>query len=134
MAVFKNAYLSVDGNDLSAFVRSVDLPISHEMLDATTMGDDARVNEAGLQNWNVPVEMEQVIASVDAVLFPLVGAAAFPVIFKPDGATTGAGNPKFTGNGVIESYQPFGGSVGDIRICNFTIQCAGEIERATSDS
>lgn len=132
MAVFKDAYLSVNGTDLSAYVRSVELPISHEMLDATTMGDDARVNEAGLQNWNVPVELEQVIASVDAVLFPLVGAAAFTVIFKPNGATTSTSNPSFTGSAVIESYQPFGGQVGSIQTCSVTFQCAGAIARAVA--
>lgn len=132
MAAFKNAYLSVNGVDLSAFVRSVELPISREMLDGTTMGDDARVNEAGLESWNVPAELEQDIATVDATLFPLVGAAAFTVIFKPDGATTSASNPSYTGQAVIESYQPFGGSVGDIRTCSVTFQCAGAIARATA--
>lgn len=132
MAVFKNGYLSVGGTDLSSYVRSMELPISAEMLDDTTMGDDTRVNEAGLQTWNVTAELKQVFANVDAVLHPLVGAAAFAVTIKPDGATTGATNPAFTGNAVIESYQPFGGSVGGQQICTVTLQCSGTLSRATA--
>lgn len=130
MAVFKDGYLSVNGTDLSAYVRSMELPITAEMLDDTTMGDDARVNEAGLIQWSVPFELQQVFASVDAVLHPLVGAAAFAVIIKPNGATTSSSNPAFTGNAVIESYQPFGGQVGGQMICTGTLQCAGTLSRA----
>lgn len=132
MAVFKNAHLSVNGSDLSTYVRSLELPISAEMLDATTMGDDGRVNEAGLQTWSVPVEMEQDFASVDSVLFPLVGAAAFAVVIRPDAGVAGASNPEYTGSAVIENYQPFGGAVGSIRTCSFTLQCSGTISRATA--
>jgi hypothetical protein len=131
MAAFKNGHLTVNGTDLSTYVRSMELPISAEMLDDTTMGDDARVNEAGLLTWNVTAELKQVFASVDAVLHPLVGAAAFPVIIKPDGATTSTSNPAFTGNAVIESYQPFGGQVGNSQTCSVTLQCSGTLSRAT---
>jgi hypothetical protein len=130
MAVFKDAYLSVNGSDLSTYVRSVELPLGAELYDDTTMGDTARVNAAGLLTWSVTAELKQDFANVDAVLHPLVGAAAFAVIIKPNGSVTGASNPAFSGNGVIESYQPFGGSVGDNTICTVTLQCAGTLSRA----
>lgn len=132
MAVFKNAHLSIGGTDLSAYVRSVELPLSAEMLDDTTMGDSTRKNEAGLIQWSVPFELKQDFAVVDAALQPKVGAAAFAVIIKPDGPSTSASNPAFTGNAVIESYQPFGGNVGGSMICTGTLQCSGTLSRAVA--
>jgi hypothetical protein len=44
----------------------------------------------------------------------------------------GADNPNFTGNGLISSYPPIGGSVGDLAATTVSIVAAGTLSRATS--
>lgn len=131
---FTSADVEINGVDLSAYVRSVELPISAEMLDETAMGDDTRKNKAGLLSWNVPIEFKQDFGAgaVDATLFPLLGAASFTISIRPNGSATGTTNPVFSGSAVLESYTPIGGSVGDLLTASATFQCAGTLSRATS--
>lgn len=133
--VFKNGYVSINGVDLSDHVKKATLNYSAEMLDDTVMGDDTKSNMAGLKEWSVDIEFLQDYAAseVDATLFDLVGADAFPIILKPNGSTTSTTNPKYTGNAVLESYSPMDGSVGDIASTSITLQAAGTLSRATAD-
>ena len=121
--------------DLSDHVKSVSIDYGAAMLDKTAMGDTTTKNIAGLLDWTINIEFLQDYAAgeVDATLFPLVGAAEFPIIIKPNGSTTAVANPKFTGSAVIESYQPMGGSVGDLMMSPVTLKPGTVLARATSD-
>lgn len=132
--IFKDAYVSINSVDLSDHVKSVTLNYEAEMQDDTAMGDTTRSNMAGLLNWSVDVEFLQDYAAneVDATLFSLVGAAAFPIILKPNGSATAVTNPKFTGNAVLASYTPMGGGVGDLAMAPITLSPAGTLTRATA--
>lgn len=130
---FTNGFCSINGVDLSAFTRSVNINYSAELLDETNMGDDTRVNKGGLKNWSAEVEFNQDFAasSTDVSLFSLVGTT-FTVIFRPTASAVSTTNPNFTGTGILESYNPLGNSVGDLATANITIQSAGTLSRATS--
>lgn len=134
MSVVTDYFISVDGNDLSQYLRTLDLPIDPEMVDDTTMSSTTttRKNEAGLINWTVTATFKQVYNGVDSILFPLVRAAAFPIIMHPASGAVSASNPFFTGNAVISSYPPLGGSVGDHDETTVTFQCAGTLARAVA--
>ena len=129
-----NAYVSINGNDISDHVTQVTIEYSSELQDNTAMGDTTRSRIGGLKDWNMSVDLHQDFASseIDSILFPLVGTA-FTIEVKAVNASTSSTNPKFTGTGILESYQPLNGSVGDLATTSVPIQAAGTLTRATSD-
>ena len=98
------------------------------------MSANSKQRIAGLKDWSVDVELNQdfAAASVDATLFPLVGAAAFAIEIRPDAGAVSATNPKFTGNALLESYPPISGSVGELATVSITLQGDGDLTRATA--
>lgn len=131
--VLTDCFVSLGGTDVSTYVRSVTLPYGAEMLDDTTMGDTTRINKGGLKTWQLDIEFQQDFADnlIDEILFPLVGTS-FTVVVRPTTSAVGVSNPNYTGTGVMESYQPFGQSVGDLTTSTVTIQSAGTLSRATA--
>ncbi len=132
---FTDAFVSINGKDLSAFVTSATINYSAEMLDETTMGATTRTNKGGLKNWSIDVEFKQDFAATpapDIDLFSLVGTT-FTVIVRPVKATVvSATNPNYTGTGILESYNPLGQGVGELAMAPITIQSAGALSRATA--
>lgn len=112
--VFKNAYLSVNAKDLSDHVKSLTLNDGVETGDNTAMGDNVRSAMAGLLQQSVEVEFHSdwTTDKTNDVIDPLVGAAAFALIVKPNGSVTSATNPKWSGNVILSAWRPFGGAVG----------------------
>lgn len=131
--VLTNAFVSIDGNDVSSFVQSVTLSYEAELQDDTTMGDDTRTNIGGLKNWSMDVQLVQdfAAASIDSILFPLVGTS-FTVIVRPDAGVVSTSNPQYSGTGVLGSYSPLGNSVGDLAVAPITISPAGTLARTTA--
>ena len=138
--VFTDAFVSINGTDLSDHVRQVAINYSAELQDDTAMGDTTRSRLPGLLDWSIEVEFNQdyqdAPAKVDKTLFDLVGAAAFTVVVRPDNtAGVGVNNPNFTATSgaVLESYSPLGGSVGDLATTSITLQAAGvALQRLTA--
>ena len=135
--VYTDAYVRINGTDVSNHVKSVQLNYEAEMLDDTVMGTTGtRSNKPGLKNWTLQVEFLQDYAagSIDATLFGLVGAAAFPVVVRPVKSTVvGATNPNYTGNAVLESYPPLTGEVGALGTASASFRCATNLQRLTAD-
>lgn len=131
--VFTDGFLSVGGTDLSDHVRSMTLSYSSELQDITAMGDTARERLGGLNDWSLTVEFNQDYAAseVDATLFSSVGSSVALVV-RPDSAGAGTTNPEFTGNAILESYQPVGGTVGETHVAPVTFQGNGALARATT--
>lgn len=131
---FTDCFVSLGGTDMSAYVKSVTLNYAAEMLDDTAMGDTTRVNLGGLKNWSVEVEFNQDFTDneLDEDLFALVGASTAVVIRPVKSTVVGTGNPNYTGTGVMESYTPISGSVGDLLPASCVIQSAGTLTRATA--
>jgi len=133
--VLIDAFVSINAKDLSDFVKSATLNYSAEMVDESAMGDTTRKNKGGLKNWSLDVEFKQDYGATpapDIDLFSLVGTT-FTVIVRPVAATVvGPTNPNYTGTGILESYQPVGGAVGDLALAPITIQSAGTLSRATA--
>ncbi len=132
--VLKNAYVSINGVNLSDHVSQVNIDYSAETIEKTVMGANSKGKIAGLKDWKVTIEFAQDYdaAKVDATLFPLVGAAAFPVEFRPDAGVVSATNPKFTGNAILASYPPISGSVGELAKAQITLEGDGDLTRATA--
>lgn len=131
--VFSNAFVSINGVDLSDHLRQATLNYSADMVDITAMGDGTRNKLGGLKDWSMELEFNQdhAAANVDATLFPLVGTS-FTVILRPTASAVSATNPNFTGTALLESYTPLTGPVGDVSTASVTLQGSGDLTRATS--
>lgn len=126
--VYTDAYLLINSVNLSGWTRSLTLNYEAEMLDDTVMGTSGtRSNRPGLKNWNFDVEFLQDFAAgaVDATLFTLVGAAAFPIELRPTSAARSATNPAYTGNAVLETYPPMAGEVGALSNVSASFRSGG---------
>jgi len=132
--VLKNAHGTINAVDLSTRITRLNLNYGAAILNDTTMSATADENIAGLVNWDADLEFTQdhAASNVDATFFPLVGAAAFTVSFKPDAGATAVGNPAFTGSALVESYNPIGGSVGEVSKTSVKLKGTGVLTRATS--
>ena len=131
--VLTNAHLTVNSVNLSDHVRSITLRYAADLQDITAMSDTTRNRLGGLKDWSFDVEFNQdfAAANVDATLFPIVGSSV-AIIVRPDAGAVSATNPNFTGNAIIESYQPVGGAVGDAHTAPVTFQGNGTLTRATA--
>ncbi len=120
---------------LSDHCRSVTITYEAEDIDTTAMGTaGSREHLAGLKGWSAELEFQQdhAAGSVDATLFPLLGAAAFAVEFRPTSAAVSATNPKFTGNAILLSYSPIAGEVGEYSTTSVPLSGSGILTRATA--
>ncbi len=128
--VLTNAFITIGAVDLSDHVRQLTLNYSADIEDSTAMSDLTHTRLGSLFDWSVDLEFNQDHASskVDVTLFPLVGTSVALVI-RPDAGVKAATNPEFTGNAILESYNPIQGSVGGIAIAPVTFQGNGTLAR-----
>jgi hypothetical protein len=134
MAILSDAVISIAGTDLSAYCVEATLNFDAEMQDDTAMGDIARSNEIGLDVWSLSLKFLTPFASggPDSVLSHAdnrgIGKTV-AIIFSPASGGEGATNPEWTGTGVIGSYKPVGGHVGDQQVAEVEILSAGTLTR-----
>lgn len=130
--VLTNAYISLGGNQLSTYGNQVSLNFDLETADGTTFGKTTRVNLAGLKSWAAEINFVQDFADnlLDEILWGLFdAAAAITCAFRPVNTTIGAGNPEYSGSGIITAYKPLGNGVGETAGASVSIVCAGTMAR-----
>lgn len=137
VSVLKNAYISLGSASsavLTDHVKSVKLDYSADMVDDTNMGDNTKQVIAGLKDWSVELELAQdwATGSIDDWLFPLVGASAFQILVRPTTAVVGVSNPNYSGNVVLEKYNPITGSAGDLAKTTVSFRPASDLIRSTA--
>lgn len=134
MAILKDAYLSVNGVDLSSYLRDATFTHGSETVDDTAMGDNTRSAANSLETISFSATLHQAFASAgpDQTLNGLVGGAAVTIIYGPGGATASTTNPHYSFSGVVTEYNPGSGTVGDQMVCTFSAVAAGDISRVTS--
>ena len=134
--IFKDCFFSIGGNDLSEDVREVSLDLGREGQDDTTMGDDARTSESGLETWSGSVTFKQDFDSgkVDEILYNIYKSdtGTAPIEIRPKTAAVSVNNAKWTATARLASYSPFGQSVGDLATAPLSLEAASPIVRATS--
>lgn len=131
--VLTNAYVLLNSVDLSDHVRSVSINYNSEPQDITAMSDTTRQRTGGLLDWTIAIEFNQDYAAneVDVTLFSLVGTT-FAFEIRADAGSVATTNPKFTGTALLESYQPVGGSIGEVHVAPIQLTAASALTRATS--
>ena len=83
---------------------------------------------------SVALEFRQDYAasSVEATIYPLVGAAPTAVVVKPNGATTSATNPAYSFNALVSEWTPLNGAVGELATASVTWTIDGAISKAVA--
>lgn len=107
------AEVTVNTKALSLFCDTADLNIDVDTADVTTFTKSWKVAIAGLIGASVELAGDYdptATTGPQAVLFPLLGAAAFPVVVYPGGNTTGQVSRTF--NALLTKYSE-GSPVGD---------------------
>jgi len=92
---------------------------------------ETRTRMGGLKDWSMDVEFYQDYAdnNLDETLFAIVGSTV-ALIVRPTTAAASAGNPAYTGTGIMESYQPIAGEVGTLAMTTVRFVAAGDLTRA----
>jgi predicted secreted protein len=131
--VFTNAYVTVNGTDLSDHIGSVTIDQSADEIETTAFGTAGwRTRVAGLKDGSVQLDWHQDFASsVDTLLSAAWGSVGTVTII-PNGTVVSATNPKWTCPVVLSSYSPVAGSVGDLLTFSTTWAAAGAFARATA--
>lgn len=131
--VFKDAFFSIDGVNLSSYLREVRFSYGSRTDDKTASGDGTFLEIGTLLEWSFELVFNQDFAesAVDATLFPKVGKDV-SISFKPVNAATSSSNPNFTGTAVLKDYPPFTATVGSVVRTTVTLRPASTLVRATS--
>lgn len=125
--VIKTPVVSVNSVDLSDHVSSVTIETTFDEVDVTGFGSTYREILQGLGDATITLNFFQdfAAAEVDATLWPLSQSGApFPVAVKPTNAAISATNPEFQMTGVLLSYNPLDGAIGDASATEVTIRNA----------
>ena len=131
--VLTDAVFSWNSVDLSDYTKSITISYEAETVDETAMGDTTRINLGGLKNWSMDVELinDEAASAVAQTLFADVGVQR-TVLVRPSSSSVSSTNPNYTGTGLLVSFPPVGGSVGDLNRGSIRIVSAGALSRATS--
>lgn len=133
--VLDNAFVSVGGTDISAYIKKVAVKPKYEAIAGNRMGHTSKVNEAGLQEWVVSLTIKNDfgVGLVDSILWSLfIAKAAFTVIVRPTTSAVGTSNPNFTGSSVMLEYSPIDAEHGQQVEATVSLECAGLMSRATA--
>jgi hypothetical protein len=130
--VLTNAFVTINAVNLSDHISSVTLSTTEDIVETTAFGSTARTRVAGLLDNSITLEFHQDYAtsSVEATIYPLIGAAPTAVVVKPNGTTTSASNPSYTFNALVSEWTPLNGAVGELATASVTWSIDGAITKA----
>ena len=130
---FTDAKVTVNGVDLSTYVRQATINVSAAELDDTAMGDTFHSRVGGLKDWSVNLEFNQdfAAAAVDVTLWPLLGTVT-TVTVKATSAANSVTNPQYSGSVLVSQYNPFTNGVGDLATTSVTWNGASTLTRLTT--
>lgn len=123
--VLKNPIITIDGVNLSDHISSVTIETTFDEVDVTAFGSNYKEILQGLGDATITCAVFQDFAagSVDATLWPLSqSGASFPVTVKATNAAVSATNPLYSMTGVLLSYSPIAGAVGEASTTDVTIR------------
>jgi len=107
----KNAFLSIDGTDISAYTNSQSLNRMKDNFETTTFGNNDKTFIAGLREYDLSIGGPWDPA-LDLVMSTADDNASGVFIFGPEGNTSG--DVRYSGNAFIANYNvdsPVGGGV-----------------------
>ena len=127
----KNSYLSVDSDDLSAYLKTTGLEKTQDTHDVTCFGSSSKNYIPGLKDGVIPLEgvwgttVDGHMADIETAQ-DSAGYVAF--IYGPNGST--AGYVKYSGNAILTNYNPNAQIDGEIKF-SASLQVTGGVTRGT---
>ncbi|WP_406462957.1 hypothetical protein OHB07_16150 [Streptomyces sp. NBC_00111] len=128
------AFVSIGGNDLSAYTRKAELTVEVEDKDVTTYASLGwKEVLGGLKSGELGLEFLQDVAAtkIDSIMWPLLGTVV-PFVVRLDSAAKSTSNPEWTGSVLINGWNPIEGSVGDEASVSVGYPTSGAVARATA--
>lgn len=131
--VATNYNIKIGTTDFSSSLASVELNLESDDVETTAFGSNFRTRVGGLRDGSISLNFHQsfAAASVDAILNPLLGTIATVVII-PNGSVVSATNPSYTVTCLVNQYQPFASSVGDLATLSVSWPLTGTVVRGTA--
>lgn len=116
--VLYDAFVSLNGVDVSAQAKSISIPMAIAVLDVAAMGTDTVVNEPGLKSFSAEVEFNSDFTDneLDEDLFTLWDARTkFAIKIRHNKTSAiSATNPEYQFDGFISGWNPIQGAKGTI--------------------
>lgn len=136
MAIFVATDFSVSINGstaLASYLTQVELKVSANDITTTAFGSTYVTRVAGLKEGSLTLQFNQDYAAstVDATLFPLLGANA-TVVIKPTSSAVGSANPSYTTVCLVTDLTPLSGNIGDLSTFSLTWPTNGTVTRAVA--
>ena len=132
---FVNAYLTINGVDLSNEIDTVTLALTRADVPITAMGDGGDMHAAGLQSNKLDVIFFQdyTASKTDATLLPIFqGGTAVAFKMGGNGTAFSATNPSYSGSVVLLAYTPLDGKVGAALMAPVSFVVQGTITEGTT--
>lgn len=127
-------YVSINGTDISAYLKKGELSLESDAQDATTYGSAGwKEFLGGLKSGELSLNYlnDVAAAALDSIMFPLLGTVVtFSV--RASSAAVGTSNPSYSGSVLVQGWKPIGGSVGDINAADVSYPTSGAVSRATA--
>lgn len=127
--VLKNPVVTVNSVDLSNHISQATIETTFDEVDVTSFGSTYKEILQGMGDATITLSFFQDFAagSVDATLWPLSqSGSSFPVTVKPTNAAVSSTNPRYDMTGVLLSYNPVDGAVGDASATDVSIRNAAQ--------
>jgi len=136
--VLNDAEVTINGEDLSAYVMRATLNTSVDLQESTTMSSaKVKTRLSGLKDWSLEVQLTQDFdsGSVDSTLYAIEAAGSPVTVTAMANKTAGIGvnNPKYSGSAVLASYNPLSNAVGELATVTVTFNAAGALSRLTTE-
>jgi IMP cyclohydrolase len=132
--VLTNAYVLINGVNLSDHIASITLTTTDDVIETTAFGTTARTRIGGLADNSVALEFHQdyAAANVEATIngSPSLVGTVTAVVVKPNGATTAADNPAYSFSALVSEWTPLNGAVGELATASVTWPIDGNITKA----
>lgn len=113
--VLTNAYVSVNGVDISNHVSDVSIEGARSEVDVTSMGDVNQEIVLGLGDVTVNVTLfnDYAVGNIDQQMFALWQTnTPFTVGIRPVNAARSTSNPEYQMQALLPTYNPIAGGVG----------------------
>lgn len=132
--VLTNASIVLGGSDISDHTSSVEFEYEADEVETTCFGPSGhRTRVGGLKDGSVKITVkgDYAAASIDSILFPLIGTVP-TIAIKAVNAATSATNPLYSGSVLVSKLMPVTGNVGDLVEFDLSWPTSGTITRAVA--
>jgi len=114
--VLTGAQVLVNAVDISNHVQSVDIEVTRDEVDVTSMGDVNKEIVLGLGDVTMTVNVfnDYAVGNIDSQMFALNATnTPFTVEIRPTTGARSTSNPGYTMSALMPNYHPIAGSIGD---------------------